>query len=130
MDADAEKRQVEQSVPSPRRSSFRSVALRTAIALAVLAAAACAAFFAGVIDWLACDSGPSQACDRKDLARLQLQVALVGLAPSVAFAVAWIGGWRRLALAMFLLAAGTYLAWAVLADAAVHGWDDLKFFPF
>lgn len=95
-----------------------------------MAPAGCAAFLAAVIDWLACDTEPSQACDRKDLARLQLQVALVGLAPSLAFALAWIGGWRRLALAMFILAVGAYLTWAVLADAAVHGWDDLKFFPF
>jgi hypothetical protein len=29
-----------------------------------------------------------------------------------------------------MLAVGTYLTWTVVADAAVHGWDDLKFFPF
>lgn len=96
----------------------------------MVAAAVSAVFFAAVVDWLACESGPSQACDRKDLARLQLQIAVVGLAPIFAFALAWIGGWRRVAAAMLILAVGTYLTWAVLADAAVHGWGDLKFFPF
>jgi hypothetical protein len=33
------------------------------------------------------------------------------------------------AVGTFTLAVGTYLTGAVLADAAVHGWDDLKFFP-
>lgn len=69
---------------------------------------------------------PVRRCDRKHLARLQLQAAVVGLAPVSAFVVAWIGGWRRVAAAMFVLAAGMYLTWAVLADAAVHGWDDLS----
>jgi hypothetical protein len=66
----------------------------------------------------------------RDLAQLPLQIAVVGLAPSLAFAFAWIGGWRRVAVATFTLAVGTYLTWAVVADAAVHGWDDLKLFPF
>ena len=79
---------------------------------------------AAVLDWLACESGGSEACDRKELAQLQLQIPVVGLAPSMAFAVAWIGGWRRVAVATFSLAVGTYLTWAVVADAAVHGWDD------
>ncbi|MDP9490948.1 MAG: hypothetical protein M3P42_01900 [Actinomycetota bacterium] len=129
MDADAEKTNVEHPATSPRGSSLRSLALRIATALALVAAAVFAVFFAAVIDWLACDTEPSQACDRKDLARLQLQIAVVGLAPIFAFAVAWIGEWRRVAVAMFILAVGSYLTWAVLADAAVHGWDDLKFFP-
>jgi hypothetical protein len=98
--------------------------------MAVVAAAVFAAFFAVVLDWLTCESGPSEACDRKDLARLQLQIAVAGLIPSLAFAFAWIGGWRRVAVATFILAVGAYLTWAVVADAAVHGWGDLKFFPF
>jgi hypothetical protein len=98
--------------------------------LAVVGATVLAAYFAAVLDWLACESGGSEACDRTELAQLQLQIAVVGLAPSMAFAVAWIGGWRRVAVATFGLAVGTYLTWAVVADAAVHGWDDLKFFPF
>jgi hypothetical protein len=121
---------VEHSATARRRSSFRSLALRIATALAAVGAAVFAAYLAAVLDWLTCESGPSEACDRKHLARLQLQIAVVGLAPTFAFAFAWIGGWRRVAVVMFILAVGTYLTWAVVADAAVHGWDDLKFFPF
>jgi hypothetical protein len=129
-EGDAENTNVDQPATPPRGSSFRSLALRIAVGFTAVAAAGFAAFFAAVLDWLACESGGSEACDRKHLARLQLQVAVVGLALIFAFAVAWIGGWRRVAVAMFVLAAGTYLTWAVLADAAVHGWDDLKLFPF
>jgi hypothetical protein len=129
IDADAEKANVNHSA-TRHRGSFRSLALRIATAMAVVAAAVFAAFFAVVLDWLTCESGPSEACDRKDLARLQLQIAVAGLVPSLAFAFAWIGGWRRVAVATFILAVGAYLTWAVVADAAVHGWGDLKFFPF
>jgi hypothetical protein len=121
---------VDHPATRPGASSFRSLALRIAVGFTALVAAGFAAYFAAVLDWLACESGPSEACDRKHLARLQLQVAVVGLAPVFAFAVAWIGGWRRVAVAMLVVAAWTYLTWALLADAAVHGWDDLKFFPF
>jgi hypothetical protein len=38
---------------------------------------------------------------------------------------------RKKWLAGLALAVGVplYLAWAVLLDAAVHGWDDLKLIP-
>jgi hypothetical protein len=111
------------------RASIRSLAYRVGLAAVAVAAAAFAVFFASVLDWLACESGPSEACDRKDLAALQFRVALAGLAPTLLFATALIARWRRIASAMLVLAAATYLVWAVLADAAHHGWDDLKFFP-
>jgi hypothetical protein len=98
--------------------------------VAAVAAAAVAAFFASVINWLACDVESSEMCDRQDLATLQFQVALAGLLPTLAFAVAVVARRRYTALLMLVVAAGTYLAWAVLADAAHHGWGDLKFFPF
>jgi hypothetical protein len=121
---------VDHPATPPRGSSFRSLALRIVLGFTAVAAASFAAYFAAVLDWLACENDTSEACDRANLAQLQLQVAVVGIAPVSAFAVACIGGWRRVAMAMVVLAAGTYLTWAVLADAAVHGWDDLKFFPF
>jgi hypothetical protein len=130
IDHDAENTYMEHSATRHRGSSFPSLALRIATALAAVAAAAFVAYFAAVLDWLACESGPSEACDRKDLARLQLEIAVAGLVPSLAFAFAWIGGWRRVAVATLMLAVGTYLTWTVVADAAIHGWDDLKFFPF
>jgi|SRR5215211_6534636 len=130
IDDDAENTSMDHSPSRHPASSFPSLALRIATALAAVAAAAFAAYFAAVLDWLACESGPSEACDRQDLARLQLQIALAGLAPTLAFAFVWIRGWRRVAVATFILVVGTYLSWAVVADAAVHGWDDLKFFPF
>ncbi len=100
------------------------------IALAVVAAAAFAAYFAGVVEWLACDERSSEACDRQDLATLQFQLALVGLVPAVLLGVAIVTRRRWLTWALLAVAAATYLTWAVLADAAHHGWDDLKFFPF
>jgi hypothetical protein len=102
---------------------------RIALAAAVLGLAGAAIFFGAVIDWLACDVESSEACERQGLARLQLGVAWLGLVPGLAFAVAAVA-WRRRAMIVSLaVAISVYATWAVLADAAVHGWDDLKLLP-
>jgi hypothetical protein len=36
---------------------------------------------------------------------------------------------NRRALLWLGLGAAVYVAWAILLDAAIHGWDDLKLFP-
>ena len=99
-----------------------------AVAVLALVAALASLPLAWAIQWLACESGPSLACDRKELADAQLAVAVAGLAPLLL--LAW-ASWRgqRYAWIWLAVAALTYLAWALLADAAVHGWDDLRFFP-
>jgi hypothetical protein len=56
-------------------------------------------------------------------------VALVGLVPAVVLIVAAALGKRRLALLALAIGVPLYLAWAVLLDAAVHGWDDLNIVP-
>jgi hypothetical protein len=83
-----------------------------------------------LVDGLACDTEGSEACDRQDLANAQLWVALAGVA-----LVTWIGitAWRRqyhLTRPLLLCALVLYLGWAVLNDAAVHGWGaDMPLVP-
>jgi hypothetical protein len=56
-------------------------------------------------------------------------LAVVGLIPAVVLVVAAALGKRRLALLALAVGVPLYLGWAVLLDAAVHGWDDLKLVP-
>lgn len=100
------------------------------LALLLLGAAAAAFFVAGLIEWLACDVESSEACERHGLAQLQLTVATAAIAPSLALAVAVLTRKRRTALLGLAAAIAFDAAWAVLADAAVHGWDDLRLVPF
>ncbi len=84
---------------------------------------------AGLIDWLACESGSSAACDRQPLAHAQ---DIVGWAAAGALLAAGaLQFWRSrgVALTALALAAAMLLVWALMADAAVHGWDDLKLLP-
>jgi len=100
------------------------------LALLVLGGAGAALFAAGLIDWLACDVEPSEACERHELARLQLGVAAAGAIPSIVVAGALVARKRLAGVLALVLAVLFYGTWAVLADAAVHGWDDLKLIPF
>jgi hypothetical protein len=94
-----------------------------------LGAACFAVLVAGAVDWLACESEGTPACSRQELASTQLTVALVGLVPGVLL-VAAVGLRRRRAARLALaVGAAVYLTWAVLVDAAVHGWDDLVLLP-
>lgn len=113
----------------PRGRDRRLSIGRVLIGVAAAALALVAVFAGGLVDWLACENDTSEACGRQDLAHVQWAVAWIGLAPTLLFAVAFASRRRRLATVAFVTAAATYLAWAVLADAAHHGWDDLKFFP-
>jgi uncharacterized membrane protein len=109
---------------------FASRAARVAIFVIAAVAAAAVALAAGLFDWLSCESGPSAACDRRSLAHAQLIVGWVaaGVALGAGALELWRG--RVLATIALVLAVATVVFWALLADAAVHGWDDLKVFPF
>jgi hypothetical protein len=99
------------------------------VALALLGGAVFAFLVAGVVDWLACENEGTPACSRQDLAFGQFILAVIGLLPALVLVVA--AALRKKRLAALALAVGVplYLAWAVLLDAAVHGWDDLKLIP-
>lgn len=98
-------------------------------ALVLLAGACFAALVAGVVDWLACENEGTPACDRQDLAFAQYMLALVGLVPAVVLVVAAALRTRRLAALALAIGVPLYIVWAILLDAAVHGWDDLKLAP-
>jgi len=69
----------------------------------------------------ACEYVDTEACERKDLATAALVVAIVGLLPALMFLInAGLGRIRR-ALTWLAIGLLTYLAWAVLSDAATHG---------
>ena len=99
------------------------------VALALLGGAVFAFLAAGVVNWLACENQGTPACARQDLAFGQFILAVIGLVPALVLLMA--AALRKKRLAALALAAGVplYLAWAVLLDAAVHGWDDLKLVP-
>jgi hypothetical protein len=99
------------------------------VALALLGGACFAAFVSAVWNWLACENQRTPACERQDLASTALTVAIVGIVPAVALVAAAALGKRRLALVALVVGGATYIAWAVLLDAAVHGWDDLRLLP-
>jgi hypothetical protein len=100
------------------------------LALLLLGAAGAAFFVAGLIEWLACEVESSEACERHGLAQLQLAVAAAAVAPSLAVAVSLVARKRRTGFLALVIAVVLYGTWAILADAAVHGWDDLKLIPF
>ena len=82
-----------------------------------------------MVNWLACENEGTEACARQDLAFAQYVLAIVGFAPAVTIVVAAALQSRRLAALTLAVGVPTYLAWGVLLDAAVHGWDDLKLLP-
>jgi hypothetical protein len=98
-------------------------------ALVLLGAAAFAFFVAGIVNWLACENEGTEACSREDLAFAQFILAAIDLVPALALAVAAALANRRMAALALAVGVPVYLAWAVLMDAAIHGWDDLKLVP-
>ena len=96
--------------------------------LALLAGAVFAVLPAWTWKWLACENAGTEACGRKDLADVQFTVACIGVLPALLLVVDTLRGSRR-ALLWLGIGVGVYAAWAVLLDAAIHGWDDLKLLP-
>ncbi len=98
-------------------------------AVVLLGAGAFAVFIALLVARLACDTPGSQACERQSLATLQVYVAAAGLVPLGLVALAAWRGRTRSAWRWLIVALLVYATWAVLNDAAVHGWDDLVLLP-
>jgi hypothetical protein len=99
------------------------------IALALLSSAVFALLVAGAVNWLACENEGTPACARQNLAFGQYILAMIGLAPALVLVVA--AAVQKKCVAALALAVGLplYLVWALLLDAAVHGWDDLRLLP-
>jgi hypothetical protein len=104
--------------------------LSVLIALALFGGAVLAVFAGLAVNWLACENRGTPACARQELASATLILALVGLVPASVLVLAAVLGKRRLAIAAIAVGVPLYLAWALLLDAAEHGWDDLTLLPF
>jgi hypothetical protein len=102
--------------------------VRVLLAAAPSAAAIACLPFAWAIDWLACENDTSEACARQGLAHAQQVVAWAGAVPALTFTIAYLTGRRRLAWLALAAAVAVYVTWGLLADAAVHGWDDVLWF--
>jgi hypothetical protein len=114
-----------QSIPAS------TVILRVGLAGLVIIGGLAAAWFAALLDWGNCPGGVArEPCLRPRLSDLQLGMAVAGLLPAAASAIAIVLRRRMLTLVTLTATAAVYLAWAVLADASHHGWDDMKFFGF
>ena len=98
-------------------------------ALALLGGAVFAFLVAGVSNWLACENQGTEACSRQDLAHAQFILAVIGLFPALVLVVGAALGKKRVVALALAVGVPLYLAWALLLDAAVHGWDDLKLVP-
>jgi hypothetical protein len=99
------------------------------VALALLGSAVFALLVAGAVNWLACENEGTPACARQDLAFGQYILAIIGLVPALVLVVAAAVQKRWVAALALAVGVPLYIAWAVLLDAAVHGWDDLKLIP-
>jgi hypothetical protein len=103
--------------------------LSVLVALALLGGAGFAVLVGGATSWLACENEGTPACARQGLASAQFALAIVGLVPAFVLLLATLLGKRRIGIAVAVLGVAVYSAWALLLDAAVHGWDDLKLLP-
>jgi hypothetical protein len=54
---------------------------------------------------------------------------MIGLVPAFVLVVAVAVQKKWLATLALVVGVPLYLVWALLLDAAVHGWDDLKLIP-
>ena len=91
----------------------------------LLAAALFSLLPAAAWKWLACENEGTEACRRKELADLQFVVACIGVAPAILLVWDTVRGNGR-AFVWLGIGLTIYVAWAVLLDAAIHGWDDLR----
>jgi uncharacterized BrkB/YihY/UPF0761 family membrane protein len=98
---------------------------RLACALGLFVAALVATVSAFATSSAACDPPGTPACGRQNLASWQLTLAVVGLVPAGLLVYAVASGRKRLALGALAAGVLCYLGWALLNDAAVHGWQHL-----
>jgi hypothetical protein len=123
---------VPRSVTSSPGSADHPLVARVlqALGAVVLFGGACFAFLAaGTWKWLACENEGTEACGRADLAFAQFVLAIVGFVPALTLVIAAVLGKRWLVVAALAVGLPLYAVWAVMLDAAIHGWDDLKLVP-
>lgn len=77
----------------------------------------------------AATEGLCENCTDKSQERLQLVVAFIGLIPVTMLLVAALRAKARSAQIWAAISVVVYIIWAVLNDAAVHGWDNLVLLP-
>jgi hypothetical protein len=98
---------------------------RYLLGLSVLIAGAFAAIlFAFLVLAFTCDEGGGD-CSRT-LAYVQLFVSLIGILPLARLWTSISEERNRGALLWLAVCVVTYGVWAILNDATVHGWDDLR----
>ena len=105
--------------------------LDLAVAAAVALLLPCAVLaVAWATSFTAClDSTTTEACGRKGLATLQFLVACAGFVPVLVLARAlWLRS-SRLAWVALATTIVVYGLWALLNDAATHGWNQLSLLP-
>lgn len=98
-------------------------------ALALLGGACFAILVSGTWQWLACVNEGTEACAREHLAFAAFVLAIVGAVAPLTLAVAAVVGHKRLAAAAGAVGVPLYVTWAVVFDAAGHGWDELTLVP-
>jgi hypothetical protein len=75
-------------------------------------------------------AGLCENCTENDLVDIQLAIALVGLVPvTMLVDSVWRPRSRGVVRLWAALSVLVYVSWAVLNDAAVHGWNDLVLVP-
>jgi hypothetical protein len=116
------------SLPSILTAMARRV-VTVLVALSLLGGALFALLVGLATNWQACENQGTPACARQELAGTQLTLAIIGLVAAFVLFLAALFGKRRLAIAAVVVGVPLYLTWALLLDAAVHGWDDLKLLP-
>lgn len=117
---------------TPPASSTPRPTKQFAVFLAVLvgAAAGVVVLMAWATDFVACETAGSDACSRHPLAEAQLWLAVAGLVPAGLAVRAVLRGERTQAWVFSIATALAYGCWAILNDAAVHGWgEDMTLVP-
>ena len=112
---------------TPRRlSSIAPVAgaLGALLGTGVVLAVAWATSFVACLDWIGTD-----ACPRQGLANVQLIVAGTAVIPVFTLVYGLWAGRTRLAWCALAATVAVLAVWALLNDAAVHGWDQLRLVP-
>jgi hypothetical protein len=79
--------------------------------------------YAWAVAAFACDDAMTAACARQGLALLQLRLAVAGLVVVTLFLLSAALGRRTLARVLLGCSLLLYAAWAIINDAAVHGWS-------
>lgn len=99
---------------------------REALVRALAILAVCATLFGALIGWvvyaMAKSADGNYDGDVSTVTTLQLILGWAGIAPAVAMAYFAFRGSNRKAMAAFCIGLIVWTGWAVLDDAAVHGW--------